>query len=84
MGRDGQVEKLVELDRLINVYTKDERLSAEGVNFISNSEMLRPLKRRQRDLQCATWTGTGSLIDSTTSKLEIGVFSISLGIKFNS
>ena len=84
MGRDGQVEKLVELDRLINVFTKDERLSAEGVNFISNSEMLRPLKRRQRDLQCATWTGTGSLIDSTTSKLETRVSSISPGIKFNS
>ena len=66
MGRDGQVEKLVELDRLINVFTKDERLSAEGVNFISNSEMLRPLKRRQRDLQCATWTGTGSLAVTTT------------------
>ena len=84
MGRDGQVEKGVELDRLINVYIKDERLSAEGVNFISNSEMLRPLKRRQRDLQCATWTGTGSLIDSTTSKLETRVSSISPGIKFNS
>ena len=84
MGRDGQVEKVVELDRLINVYTKDQRLSAEGVNFISNSEMLRPLKRRQRDLQCATWTGTGSLIDSTTSKLETRVSSISPGIKFNS
>ena len=84
MGRDGQVEKVVELDRLINVYTKDQRLSAEGVNFISNSEMLKPLKRRQRDLQCATWTGTGSLIDSTTSKLETRVSSISPGIKFNS
>ena len=84
MGGDGQVDKIVELDRLTILDTKDERLSVEGVNFNSNSEMLRPLKRRQRDLQCATWTGTGSLIDSTTSKLEIGVFSISLGIKFNS
>ena len=59
MGRDGQVEEVVELDRLTNVYTEDERLLVEGVNVISNSEMLRPLKRRQRGLQCATWTGTG-------------------------
>ena len=84
MGGDGQVDKIVELDRLTILDTKDERLSVEGVNFNSNSEMLRPLKRRQRDLQCATWTGTGSLIDSTTSKLETRVSSISPGIKFNS
>ena len=84
MGRDGQVDEIEELDRLTILDTKDERLSVEGVNFISNSEMLRPLKRRQRDLQCATWTGTGSLIDSTTSKLETRVSSISPGIKFNS
>ena len=25
MGRDGQVEEVVELDRLTNVYTEDER-----------------------------------------------------------
>ena len=66
MGRDGQVEKVVELDRLINVFTKDERLSAEGVNLISNTEMPRPLKRRQKGLQCATWTGTGSRVVSKT------------------
>ena len=64
MGRDGQV--VVELEMLTNVYTKDERLSVEGVNVLSNSEMLRPLKRRQRGLQCATWTGTGSLAVITT------------------
>ena len=61
MGRDGQVDEIVELDRLANVYTEDERLLVEGVNVISNSEMPRPLKRRQSGLQCATWTGTGSL-----------------------
>ena len=66
MGRDGQVDEIVELDRLTIVDTKDERLSVEGVNFISNSEMPRPLKRRQRGLQCATWTGTGSRVVSTT------------------
>ena len=66
MGGDGQVDKIVELDRLTILDTKDERLSVEGVNFNSNSEMLRPLKRRQRDLQCATWTGTGSLAVTTT------------------
>ena len=66
MGRDGQVDEIVELDRSTIVDTKDERLSLEGVNFISNSEMLKPLKRRQRDLQCATWTGTGSLAVTTT------------------
>ena len=66
MGRDGQVDEIEELDRLTILDTKDERLSVEGVNFISNSEMLRPLKRRQRGLQCATWTGTGSLAVITT------------------
>ena len=66
MGRDGQVGKVVELEMLTNVYTEDERLLVEGVNVISNSEMPRPLKRRQRGLQCATWTGTGSLVVSTT------------------
>ena len=66
MGRDGQVDEIEELDRLTILDTKDERLSVEGVSFISNSEMLRPLKRRQRGLQCATWTGTGSLVVSTT------------------
>ena len=66
MGRDGQVDEIEELDRLTILDTKDERLSVEGVNFISNSEMLRPLKRRQRGLQCATWSGTGSLVVSTT------------------
>ena len=66
MGRDGQVEKVVELDRLTIVDTKDQRLSVGGVNFISNTEMPRPLKRRQKGLQCATWTGTGSLAVTTT------------------
>ena len=66
MGRDGQVGKVVELEMLTKIYTEDERLMVEGVNVLSNSEMPRLLKRRQRGLQCATWTGTGSLAVITT------------------